>query len=86
MTVVGVGIDEQGREDPSVLIVHDPAPYAGSGFANEFIRIKRIDAGWLLDGKLSLPAAGYYQLTGGMHVKREGELAIMDAAVVLRIE
>ena len=86
MTVVGVGVDEQGRDDPSVLIVHDPAPYAGPGLANEFIRIKVIETGWLLDGKLSLPATGYYQLTGGMHVKREGELAIMDAAVVLRID
>jgi len=86
LTVVGVGTNEQGQDDPAVLIVHDPAPYAGTGFANEFIRIKLIESGWLLDGKLSLPAGGYYQLTGGMHVKREGELAIMDAAVVLRVE
>jgi len=77
LTVVAPG------RDGAALILHDPAPYAGTDFANEVVRAERIDSGWLIEQKAAFPARGYHRLTGGMHVKREGELAILDGAVVL---
>ncbi len=73
-----------GRDD-AALILHDPAPYAGTDFANESVLAERIESGWLIEHKAAFPARGYYRLGGGMHVKREGEIAILDGAVVLEL-
>ena len=85
LTVVGAGVNENGKQDPTMLILHDPAPYAGEDFANEYVRAEPLEGGWLTERKAAVPAQGYYRLTGGMHVKREGDLAILDGAVVLQI-
>ena len=85
LTVVGAGVDEAGRTDPNVLILHDPAPYAGEGFANEYVHAERIPGGWLVEGKAAFPARGHYRLTGGMHIKRDGEIAILDGVIALTL-
>jgi hypothetical protein len=85
LTVVAAGVDEQGAADPAMLVLHDPAPYAGTDFADEYVRAEPLESGWLVDGKAALPARGYYRLTGGMHVKREGETAILDGVIVLQL-
>ena len=85
LTVVGAGVTEDGAPDPMALVLHDPAPYAGTEYADEYVQAEAVDAGWLVEGSAAFPARGYYRLTGGMHVKREGEVAILDGAVALRL-
>jgi hypothetical protein len=82
LTVVGAGIDERGRPDAGLLAVKDPAPYAGAEPKTEYVRLEPFERGWLFELRTSLPARGYFQVTGGMHVKREGEIAILDGAIV----
>lgn len=85
LTVVDAGHDEHGAPDPSVLVLHDPAPYAGTKFENTYVRAEPLDHGWLIDGKNALPAKGYYKIGGGMHIKRAGDDAILDGAIVLEL-
>jgi hypothetical protein len=76
LTLVSIG---EGGE----LTLHDPAPYAGSEPSAEQVTSRVIEKGWLLAGDARLRADGHRLLEGGMHVKREGEVAILDGAVVL---
>lgn len=85
LTVVDAGHDEHGAPDPSVLVLHDPAPYAGKEFENTYVRVEPIDHGWMLDGKNAFPAKGYSKVAGGMHIKRDGDVAILDGAIVLEL-
>ena len=85
LTVVGTDVDEHGAPDPNVLVLRDSAPYAGTEPALEYAKLERIERGYLNELKTSLPARGYYQLAGGMHVKRAGEVAILDGVVVLEL-
>lgn len=84
VTAVGYGIDEKGRPDPDYLIIHDPAPRAGPP-APEFVKLSRIKGG-VLTGvykNLPRPAAGFYLMKGGMHLKPEAHHAVLDGAVGL---
>lgn len=85
ITVVAAGVDEQFREAPTALVVHDPAPYAGSEPARAFVTTRELTEGWLLErgSRNAFSAKGYYSLEGGMHIKREGELAVLDGVVGL---
>lgn len=84
VTAVGYGIDEKGRSNPDYLIIHDPAPRAGPP-APEFVKLSRITSGVLtgVHKNLPRPAAGFYLMQGGMHIKREAHHAILDGAVGL---
>jgi hypothetical protein len=72
-----------GSNDDGTLTLHDPAPYAGDEPAEERVSLRAIDQGWLLAGSDRLRADGHLVLEGGMHVKRDGEVAIVDGAVTL---
>jgi len=82
LTVVGAGLDEQGRPAPELLALKDPAPYAGAGPKTEYVRLEPLDGGWMFELETSLPAKGYFRVSGGMHIKRDGEMAILDGAIV----
>lgn len=88
VTLVGYGKDEEMRANPDILIFHDPSPRAGKEFSNEFVLVSRIRSGKLTGEWKGLPrsAAGYYKLTGGMHIKRGADFAILDGAVVLKLK
>lgn len=85
LAVVAAGTNDRGERDPGVLVLHDSAPYEDGGPLDVFARAARIDGGWMLDGSSAFPAKGYYVLGGGMYVKREGEVAIIDGAIVLEL-
>jgi hypothetical protein len=70
-------------EGDGTLALHDPAPYAGTKPSTERVSTRAIESGWILDGQSRLRADGHLILEGGMHVKRDGELAILDGAVTL---
>ncbi|WP_444911329.1 C39 family peptidase [Microbulbifer sp. PAAF003] len=69
------------------LIIHDPAPRAGSSFANEYVKVSTIQSGTLTGNKKGLPrpAIGYIQLGQGMHIKSSTDLALIDGAIKLKI-
>lgn len=83
LTVVGVGVDEAGRPAEDTLVVHDPAPYAGAEGARHFVELSTLERGWLLAEDGAFPAKGHRTLGGGMKIKKEGDIAVLDGAVVL---
>jgi len=88
VTLVGYGKDENGRLDPTILILHDPSPRAGKSFRNEYASVSRILRGKLVGEWVGLPrsAAGYYKLGPGMHIKREANSAVIDGVIVLELK
>ncbi|MHC4546254.1 MAG: hypothetical protein ACYSYL_17365, partial [Planctomycetota bacterium] len=64
------------------------SPRTGKEFSNEFILVSRIRSGRLTGEWVGLPrrATGYYKFTGGMHIKRGADFAILDGAVVLKLK
>jgi hypothetical protein len=88
VTLVGYGVDENGKKNPNILIVHDPASRAGKEPAHEDVVVRRIKNGLLTGDKAGLPqnAKGYYKLGGGMHIKKSADVAILDGAVVLKLK
>jgi len=86
VTLVGYGVDEKGKADPAILIIHDPAPRGGKN-PHDYVRMELIDAGRLTGRQSGLPrsAKGYYKMTGGMHVKKTADFGILDCAVVLKM-
>ena len=85
MTVVGYGVDAQGRKDPRVLLIHDPALRTGLAPKTQHVRLEELKSGQLTGGERGLPrpAAGFYSLREGMVIKKSVQAAILDAAVVL---
>ncbi len=86
VTLVGYGVDEKGRADGAILIIHDPAPRCGKS-PHEYVRMELIGSGRLTGRQSGLPrsAKGYYKMTGGMHVKKTADFGILDGAVVLKM-
>ncbi len=88
LTLVGYGVDKQGNNDESILIIHDPAPRAGKEPAHTYIKLQMIQRGRLVGKMSGLPrsAKGYYLLTGEMRVHGRADFAILDGAVVLKLK
>ena len=72
----------------NTLILHDPSPRAGESFANEHVRFRRLNTGRLVGRKAGLPrsARGHLLLGEGMHMKARADAALLDGAVVLRLD
>ena len=92
VTLVGYGLDENGEENPDVLIVHDPAPRSGQGVSHDYVHIERIEHGRITVGsdplaesypQLPIDAAGYYKLGGGLAYNEFADVAILDGAIIL---
>jgi hypothetical protein len=96
VTLVGYGVDEQGNEDPDVLIVHDPAPRSGTGVSHDYVRVELLDSGRLtIDphspyaeayAQLPIDATGYYRLDRGLSYNEQADVAILDGVIILRME
>jgi hypothetical protein len=86
VTLVGFGIDENGKPDPDILIVHDPASKAGSTPVNEFVRVERIPEGRLSGVNGIHKAAGFLKVVRGMRIDGKADCAILDGVVVLEMQ
>jgi hypothetical protein len=75
LTVVSVERD--------VLVLHDPAPWSGSEPLAHRVRAEPLADGWLIGEDGPFPSRGFRVLSGELEVKRAGEVAIIDGAVVL---
>ena len=86
ITLVGHGHDGSNA-NTDYLIAHDPAPRAGTTFANEYILPVRVDSGTLTGSYSGLPrsAAGFYKMMDGMHIKSSADFGILDGVVVLEM-
>jgi hypothetical protein len=87
VTLVGFGVDENGKEDPGVVIIHDPgANTPECRFSNDYVRLKIIDSGTLIGGSgTAYSAAGFYRMTGGMRVYGK-VVALLDGAIRLEMK
>jgi hypothetical protein len=83
LTVVGAGLDERGRADPDALVLHDPAPWSGEAPKAHHVRAEPLGEGWLFGEEGPFPSKGFRVIRGDLAVKRPGEVAIIDGAVVL---
>ncbi len=83
LTVVGTEIDAEGRPAPGMLVLHDPAPYAGTTPARHFATTRALEGGWLIAEDGPFPAKGHLVLEGGMRIKKDGDIAVLDGVVAL---
>ncbi len=84
VTLAGFGVDKNGKEDSSILIIHDPGSRSGYKFSNDFAKVVRIGSGRLVGGAgKSHDAAGFFKLTGGMKIHPDLDAAILDGAIRL---
>jgi hypothetical protein len=88
VTAVDAGRDRNGKSDPRIVAIHDPAPRAGQKPRRQFVTMVPLKSGGLIGKTRNLPhpAAGLFQLTGGMIIKTSADCAILDGAVALRIQ
>jgi hypothetical protein len=87
LTLVGYGVDKDGKEDPYILIVHDPAPRAGLEPRHTYVRLEPIRRGRMVGSFEGLPrnGRGYFLLKGDMRINKRADEAILDGAVVLKM-
>jgi hypothetical protein len=96
VTLVGYGVDEDGKENPEVLIVHDPAPRSGPGVSHDYVHIEEIEHGRITVGpdpriasaysQLPVDAAGYYKLGDGLAYNPKADVAILDGVIILEMK
>jgi hypothetical protein len=86
LSVVGYGVDENGKEDAGILVLRDSASRAGKEPGLEYARLEPIKSGMIVTGKgANQKAAGLNKVVGGMHIKKGYDCAILDNAVVIRL-
>jgi hypothetical protein len=84
ITLVGYGVNAEGKPDDSVLIVHDPSRRTGPGIVTHHMRVTKISEGKLIDDphKQSTDAAGRHKVVDGFVIKQGNNAAVLDGAVV----
>lgn len=95
VTLVGYGLDEDGKENPNVLIVHDPAPRSGPGTTHNYVHIEEIEGGQITVGsnplfgfypQLPIDATGYFRLGNGLAYNDLADIAILDGVIILEMK
>lgn len=88
VTLVGYGLNINGRQDPHTLVIHDPAPWAGKGFQNHFVQFEPIEKGVFRGPFRGLPvkAEGFLVARQGLLKPNERVLGIIEGAVVIKME
>ena len=87
VTVVGFGVDENGRANPNMLVIHDPGAEDQGGSKHEYVKIVRIASGTLAEpGSGSIGATGFMKLFGGALPNGRKAFGIVDGAVVLEMQ
>ena len=87
VTAVGYGQDAEGKPNPAILVIHDPAPRSGLGTVRHHLVLEQLQSGKLTGLCRNLPrrARGLYVIRDGIHLKRGADHAIIDGAVALRL-
>lgn len=86
VTLVGFGVDENGRENPDVLIIHDPATLQKHTSGNDYVRLEKIGGGTLVTGSGKMyGATGFFKMAG-MEISEDADLGILDGAIRLQMK
>ena len=86
VTLVGYGVDEYGKENPNVLIVHDPAPRSGPGVTHNYVHIEEIEHGCITVDPVPVDVTGYYKLGDGLAYNDLADVAILDGVIILEMK
>ncbi len=86
VTLTGYGADAGGTPDASVLVIRDPSPRAGNGPTSEVLRCRALDHGRIRGWGLPQPAAGFTDVTEGIALHEDAELAILEGAVIMELD
>lgn len=73
VTLVGY---EQGK-----LVVHDPAPRSGRTFSNQFISVRILNNGQLINSYRKTNARNHFIIEDGMSISSKAQFGIIDGAV-----
>lgn len=84
VTVVGV----RGDGQILTLKVHDPSARNGQSKSTQTVRFEKLDGGQLQGNKKGLPlsAEGFYRVKSGMKISSKATDAIIDGAIVLKLQ
>lgn len=85
VTLVGYGKRKDGKTDPGILIIHDPAPRSGPETSHDYVTIERMPHGTLVCGNQAKQAEKFFRLGGDLKIKRNASCGILDGAVVLKM-
>lgn len=88
VTLVGFGQDKNGKEDPNILIIHDPAERSGAATSHDYVRLEKLQHGTFAaeSPKPDKQAKGWYKMGGDLKIKKGSNCAILEGAVVLRMK
>ncbi len=88
VTLVGFGQDKNGKKDPNILIIHDPATRSGEATSHDYVRLERISHGNFsqVPDRINLQAKGWYKMTGDLKMKKGANCAILDGAVIMKLK
>jgi hypothetical protein len=86
VTLVGYGYDGY-IDNPTYLIVHDPARGSTNGINNYYLLPQVIASGTLTGNYTGLPrsANGYFKIVQGIYLGSPSKAAIIDGAIVLEM-
>ncbi len=87
VTVVGYGVEESGKLNDQILVIHDPSPRTGKD-PNDYVLFTKLKSGTMAvsSSRKPRPAKGFYLMEGGMHIKSTADVAIMDGVVGLDLD
>ncbi len=87
VTVVGYGVDEKGKPNERMIVIHDPSPRTGAD-PNDYVFLSDIKTGTLLrkNGSRYRSASGLLKMGGGMHIKSSADVALIDGVVGLDLK
>lgn len=86
VTLVGYGVDEKGKIDPNVIVIHDPAARLQISPGHGVVHIEKISGGTLVQCDGTHSARGFFKMARGMLIDRRASCGIMDGAIVLKMQ
>jgi hypothetical protein len=88
VTMAGYGKDKKGIIAEDIIVVHDPAPWAGKGKTHHYVRFVPLQEGYLTGPYKGLPvdARGFLVAEEGLCKPSEKVVAIVEGAIAIRME
>jgi hypothetical protein len=87
ITLVGFEKIADGKDDPSVFLIHDPSPMSGMTFTTEHVTLEPIHGTFLTTGsggtETHASADGYFELKGEIKLKANSTTAVVNRAVLV---
>jgi len=83
VTVVGYGVDKNGKMDRDTVILHDPGDKADKGVEKRYLRLEPMRSGRFINWRGDeIDAGDYLKIADGMDL-RKGVIGVIDAVMAL---